>query len=188
MALSIRSLQFLGEYPKSKSDWNHPVSQILSAGAMALLKKYNQTQKSVDWSRWEWREIESFMRDSNLISAWTEEEVEAFDLPGEWKKIRSWVRWNHFFDQFSATEFQFTAIQKGHFRREIELLRQFHDYFKLCSSYAQDESLLKLADVNGDEIGLEIAPILNEDHEFLIPLIVKDIQKRGGECFKVVAY
>ncbi|PIP96541.1 MAG: hypothetical protein COW00_10055 [Bdellovibrio sp. CG12_big_fil_rev_8_21_14_0_65_39_13] len=184
MALSIRAQQFVGEYPKSKESWDHPVAQALSASAISLLNKYKTSQKVIDWNRWEWREVENYMRDSNLISAWSEEDVDAYDLPSEWKKIRSWVRWNHLMDQLSSVSFQFQKSEKGQFRREIELLRQFHDYFNLFKS----SILIKLADINGGEIFVELLPEYDEEHSILFPLLEKDIQLRGGDRFKLVAY
>lgn len=186
MALSKRSLQFIAEYPKSKVHWDHPVLQALSSGTIGLLKQLGQKQNSVKIQELTWREVENFLRDSNLISAWNDQDVHGINVIEQWPLVRSWSQFYNIFssDQFSRNEFQ--TPDSTDFRYEITIIRQIHDYFEALESVLNMG--LQLVDFSGGEIIFSISDSAPEENKKALGLwLQQEFNSRGLSSLKVVA-
>ncbi|GAB4019882.1 MAG: hypothetical protein Fur0010_22220 [Bdellovibrio sp.] len=186
MALSERAISLIKEYPKSNEYFDHSVAKALFAGTMELLKIFKKSNREISPKGLHWREVENFLRDSNLINAWNESDVDKFDLPEEWKKIvfmaylcfqsRGLEELN-LFDKWP---------KKSNFKYEILRIRQIHDY--IIHLNQQIVPLLRLVDINGDEVVFTSLPKLEDkESEAVSTFLAHEFLKSTGERFKVVA-
>lgn len=186
MALSERAILLINEYPKSNEYFDHSVAKALFAGSMELLKKFKKSNREISPKGLDWREIENFLRDSNLINAWSERDVDKFDLPEEWKKI---VFMAYLCFQSRELEEQNLFVKwpdKSDFKYEILRIRQIHDYFIHINQQIVPQ--LRLVDINGDEVVFTSLPKLeNKENEAVSIFLTHEFLKSTGERFKVVA-